>query len=228
MKIINSKQLKLIIRYGVPFVLVPALCFLGASVLDAKKHLLVSLGVALFSLLLFYAGFEKRGMESRRLVVAAVMVALCVLGRFIPFFKPITAITIITAMYLGGETGFLVGSMSALISNFYFGQGPWTAFQMLSWGLIGFVAGVWGRRMRESRALLLTFGVLSGIAYSFIMDIWTVLWYAEGFDAKLYLAAIVTAVPYTLSYAISNFVFLWFLAEPFGRKLLRLKIKYRV
>ena len=75
------------------------------------------------------------------MVIAAVITALCVVGRFIPFFKPIAALTIIAAVYLGGETGFMVGAMAALMSNFYFGQGPWTPFQMLAWGMIGLIAG---------------------------------------------------------------------------------------
>ena len=116
------------------------------------------------------------------MVLVAVMTAISVLGRFIPFFKPITALTVITAMYLGGEAGFLVGSLSALLSNFYFGQGPWTAFQMLAWGLIGYVAGLIAESLKRNRALLLAYGVLSGIAFSLIMDVWTVLWYSAGFD----------------------------------------------
>ena len=33
------------------------------------------------------------------------------------------------------------------------------------------------------------------MAYSFIMDIWTVLWYGEGFSWELYIAALATAAP---------------------------------
>ena len=162
------------------------------------------------------------------MVLVAVMTAVSVLGRFIPFFKPITAITVITAMYLGGEAGFLVGSLSALLSNFYFGQGPWTAFQMLSWGLIGLVAGFLSEQLKRSRVFLLIYGVVSGIVFSLIMDVWTVLWYSAGFDWDLYLASVGAAVPHTILYAVSNFIFLFVLAKPFGDKLTRIKIKYRV
>ena len=162
------------------------------------------------------------------MVIAAVMTALCFAGRFIPILKPIAALTIITALYLGGEAGFLVGAMSAILSNFYFGQSPWTAFQMLAWGLIGLFAGIFSEKLLKSRALLLIYGALTGIAYSFIMDIWTVLWYNRGFDIKLYLAALVSAVPYTVSYAVSNVLFLYLLAKPFGEKLSRIKTKYGV
>ena len=66
------------------------------------------------------------------------------------------------------------------------------------------------------------------MAYSFIMDIWTVLWYGEGFNWSLYLAALATALPYTIGYAVSNVVFLLVLGRPFGEKLQRVKIKYGV
>ena len=99
---------------------------------------------------------------------------------------------------------------------------------MLSWGLIGLFAGIFSEPLKKQRALLLFYGVISGIAYSFIMDIWTTLWYSGEFDTSFYLTALGTAIPYTGSYAVSNFVFLFFLAEPFGEKLERMHIKYGV
>lgn len=172
------------------------------------------------------AEYRRKTCSSRRLVVTAILIALSVTGRFIPFFKPITAITVIAAVYLGPFTGFTVGAMSALISNFFFGQGPWTIFQMLAWGLIGLLAGLMPAFLKKYRPALALYGVLSGIAYSFIMDVWTVLWYNRGFDFDLYKAALITAVPYTILYCVSNLIFLLLLAGPFGEKLTRIKTKY--
>ena len=225
---IKSAGIRSFIKTSFPFIIIPVFTVLGSALFDSGKHLIISLGVAVMTLLVFVSGYEKKKTGTRRMVIASVMIALCVLGRFIPVFKPITALTIITGMYLGGETGFLVGSLSAVISNIFAGQGPWTAFQMLSWGLIGLIAGLAANPLKKSRVLLLAYGALSGIAYSFIMDIWTTLWYSGGFDTAVYLSALVTAVPYTVSYAVSNFVFLLFLAKPFGEKLERLHIKYGV
>ncbi len=228
MMVIKNKNVRNILKVIIPFVIVPVLVFLGAIVFDEKKHLLISFGVALLAVLLFIAGFEKKVTGSRRMVIVAVMIALCIVGRFIPFFKPVTALTIITAIYLGGESGFLVGALAAVLSNFYFGQGPWTPFQMLGWGLIGLVAGYLSKALKKSRIFLLIFGVLSGIAFSFVMDVWTVLWYNGSFNSKLYLSSVIAALPHTVLYAASNFIFLWFLAKPFGEKLWRIKIKYGI
>jgi energy-coupling factor transport system substrate-specific component len=225
---IQNKRVRTLLRFVIPFVLIPAVAVLGTLVFDEKKHLFISFFVAVLSVLLFLSGFEKKETGTRRMVIVAVMIAMCVAGRFIPFFKPVTAITVITAIYLGGESGFLVGSLSALLSNFYFGQGPWTAFQMLAWGLIGLVAGFLSNPLRKSRAALLTYGVLSGVVFSLIMDIWTVLWYNDNFDFTLYLAALATALPHTALYSVSNFIFLWFMAKPFGDKMERIKNKYGI
>ena len=74
----------------------------------------------------------------------------------LPQFKPVLALTIISGVALGGETGFLVGAMTMLASNVLFSQGPWTPFQMFAMGIIGFLAGVLFRRgwLRRSRAAL--------------------------------------------------------------------------
>ena len=228
MIVIKNQKIKRILGIIIPLVLIPAVAVCGSVLFSEQKHIFVSLVVAFFSLVLFITGFERKVTGTRRMVLVAVMTAISVLGRFIPFFKPITALTVITAMYLGGEAGFLVGSLSALLSNFYFGQGPWTAFQMLAWGLIGYVAGLIAESLKRNRVLLLTYGVLSGIAFSLIMDVWTVLWYSAGFDMELYIASITAAIPHTILYAVSNFIFLFFLAKPFGDKLERIKVKYGV
>ena len=188
-------------------------------------------GVVL-ALLLFYASFDKKIVGTRRMVIIAVMTALSVIGRsifsVIPTFKPITSIVIITAIWIGPESGFLVGSLTAVISNFQFGQGPWTPFQMFAWGMIGLIAGYIGKPLRTSRIALAVYGAFAGVAYSMIMDVWTVLWYGEGFQWNLYLAALGTALPYTIGYAVSNVIFLLVLGRPFGEKLERVKLKYGV
>lgn len=225
---IKNSALRRVLGVIIPFIAVPLLVIAGAVIFDEKRHLIISFGIALLALILFSTGFERKEFGSRRMVIAAVMTALCIVGRFIPFFKPVTALTVITAIYLGGESGFLVGALAALLSNFYFGQGPWTPFQMLAWGLIGLIAGFLANPLKKHRWLLILFGVLSGMAYSFVMDMWTVLWYDGGFRIELYLSAIVTALPHTVMYSVSNFIFLWFMAKPFGDKLERIKIKYGI
>ena len=226
MIVIENKRVRNALKIIIPFVIIPVLGIIGSVSMTEKKHIIISLAATFFSLVLFSTGFEKKTTGSRRMVITAVMIALCIVGRFIPFFKPVTAITIITAMYLGGEAGFLTGALAAFLSNFYFGQGPWTPVQMRAWGLIGLIAGYIASPLKKHKAFLLFFGVFTGVLYSFIMDVWTVIWYDGSFKWELYTASIVAALPYTVLYAVSNFAFLWFLSKPFGEKLERIKIKY--
>ena len=212
--------------------LIPLIVVGGAFVFREKYYAWISLCVCLLSCLPLFYCFERRESSSKELTILAVLIALSSLGRFVfawlPGFKPVTAITVIAAIWLGKEAGFVVGALSAVISNFYFGQGPWTPFQMFSWGFLGFLAGVFRKPLQKSKVLLCLFGVFAGILYSSIMDIWTILWADGGFRLSRYLAMAATALPVTTEYAVSNVVFLLLLSKPVGEKLERLKKKYGI
>ncbi len=211
-----------------PAVLIPTVVIAGAFIPGKTSYLWVSLAVAVLSLLLFIAGFEKKEIGTRRSVLVSVMIALCIVGRLIPFFKPVTALVVLCAIYLGAQAGFYAGALAALLSNFIFGQGPWTPFQMLAWGLIGLFAGLLSRPLQKSRVLLLLYGALAGVAYSAVMDVWSMLWMTGSPDPSAYLAALITALPHTALYVVSNLLFLFLCAKPIGDKLQRIKIKYGV
>lgn len=222
---------KSVLKYIFVLILIPALVIAGALVYPERSYAIVSLAVALLACVPFFISFEKTS-STRRLVMLAVMTALSVAGRFIfapiPFFKPVTAMVVIAGMYFGAEFGFLTGALSAVISNFYFGQGAWTPFQMFSWGIIGFIAGILSSQLIRSKIILIIYGALAGVIYSLIMDIWTVLWMDGMFNPARFSAAVITALPVTLKYVISNIIFLIILAPLFGKKIERLKQKYGI
>ncbi len=228
MVVIKNKTIRNIIKILVPFVLIPAAVAVGVFVFDDKSYAFVSLVVALLSVVLFIAGFEMRRTGTGRMALVAILVALTVTGRFIPYVKPVVALIVITGMYLGGEAGFLVGAMAAVISNFYFGQGPWTPFQMLSWGMIGLLSGFLSKLLKKGWIPPVIYGIFSGVFFSLVMDVWTVLWYNKTFDFGMYLAAMGTAAPYTVLYAVSNVLWLLLLRKPLGSKLERISMKYRL
>ena len=168
-------KFKSALPYIVAFLLVPLCIAVGVFAFHDKAYLPVSICIALLSCLPFFLAFEKRNGNVQLAVILAVMTALSVLGRFafaaIPHFKPVSAIVIITGMYLGAQSGFLCGALSAVLSNILFGQGPWTPFQMLAWGLIGLFAALLGGILRKNKIVLAVFGALAGVFYSLIMDI---------------------------------------------------------
>lgn len=196
------------------------------------NYTIYSILIVLIMFAVFYMHFEKKKSRSRRLVIISVMTALSVVGRFIfaaiPAFKPITAIVIITGIWLGAECGFMVGSLSVLISNFYFGQGPWTPIQMLAFGLLGVLAAALSKLLKNNKITLSIFGIFAGIFYSLVMDIWTVLWFSNDFSWQLYLTSVLASTPHLISYAVSNVIFLLLLGKPFGDKLERVIYKYGI
>lgn len=226
MTVLKNKNMRNIIRVAVPVILTAAavLCALFAS--DGRKYAVITVIVTLLTLILFLSGFDSRRIGSRRLVLGAVFITLAVAGRFIPQLKPLTALVIISGMLTGAETGFLVGALSVLISNIFFGNGPWTPLQMVSMGLIGFFAGVLSKPLQKSKVALVVYGVLCGIFYSMFMDIWTTCSATGSLEFAEYLKSVVAAIPFTIIYSVSNVIYLLLLAPPFERKLGRIAEKY--
>ena len=210
--------------------LIPLTVLAGAVIFKDKQYAWITLCIAVFACVPFVLAFDNGKTRVKEMMIIAVMVSLAVVGRIIftplPGFKPVTAIVVITAMYFGGEAGFLTGALSAVISDFYFGQGPWTPFQMFVWGLIGFISGVIADPLKRSRILLGVYGIISGVLFSLLMDVWTVLWWDGSFTLTRYLAATVSAARFTVVYAVSNVIFLLLLQKPIGKKLERIKDKY--
>ena len=228
MVVIRNSVVRKLLRILIPFLAVPAAVLIGVYVFEDRMYAYVSLCITVLSMILFISGFERRETGSRRMVIVVVMTVLAVIGRFIPVIKPVAAITVISGVFLGGEAGFLVGAITAVVSNFFWGQGPWTPFQMFSWGMVGLFAGLFRGVLKTSRIALYVYGAIAGVLFSMIMDVWTVLWMNEGFSWEPYLAAVVSAVPMTIVYAVSNVVFLVLLFKPIGAKLERISRVYGI
>ena len=147
----------------------------------------------------------------------------------VPQFKPVVALVIISGVCFGGETGFAVGAMSAFVSNFFFGQGPWTPWQMFGFGIIGFISGIIFEKgvLKKTRLNLSILGFFSTlIIYGGIMNPAAMLLYQPTPSWKLLVAYFIQGVPVDLVHAISTFLFLWLLSDTMLEKLDRVKTKY--
>ena len=129
---------------------VPLVLFILVHKFHGKHDVVISLLILAYATIPFFMVFEGRHPQAREIMVIAVMAALGVAGRsaffMIGSFKPIAAIVIITGVSLGGEAGFLCACLIMMISNMFFGQGPWTPWQMFSYGMIGYLAGILFRK----------------------------------------------------------------------------------
>lgn len=217
------------------FILAPVLVFLSYKYLSSKYYYISAIGVIFISALPFFVMFEKRKIRTTEIVTVSVMIALCVTSRlafaFVPQVKPLCAFVIVTAIAFGGNVGFVTGATSIFVSNFAFGQGMFTPFQMLGMGLVGFLCGAifHGRKNRKNRvAVAVLGGVLTFFVYGFIVDTCSVLMMASDFSMKSVLAIYASGVPFNLVHAGTTAVVLFFVNKPMQDKLSRLNTKYGI
>lgn len=224
----NGLLSALIILLAVPFTI-----YIGEYYFGDRKYYFISMLIILEVLVPLFAAFEKKAPGAREVVIISVLCGIAVAGRYafymVPQFKPVAAIVIISALCFGGETGFLVGAVSAFVSNFFFGQGPWTPWQMFSFGIIGYVSGIlfkWGF-VRKTRMSISVLGfILTFVLYGGIMNLSNVILYQDEITKAMIISSYVMGVPFDLIHAVSSFFFLWFISEPMIDKLERVKLKY--
>lgn len=214
------------------FVLIPGTLWLGTQV-KGRMYYLISTMVVVEVMLPFFLRFEARRPQPRELVVIAVMAALAAVSRaafaFSPYLKPITGIIMITGIAFGAEAGFLTGAIGAFASNFFFGQGPWTPWQMFAYGFGGFFAGLIFSRHRNWAKpwVLAPFGFLTILLLvGPMLDSCTVFTMLTKFTKKSVLFIYGQGVPVNITHGIGCGLTLLLVSGPLLAKLDRLRLKY--
>ncbi len=207
--------------------------FAGIYIFDNQRYFIVSMLLVIYAMVPFFARFERSSPKAREIVILAVMISVAVAGRaaffMVPNFKPTVAIIIIAGVALGRQAGFLTGATSAFVSNFLFGQGPWTTWQMLAMAVIGYLAGAvfyrYGDRMKV--VVLAVFGgAATFFIYGAITDMWTILMMTSQPSLATAMVVYGAAVPFNAVHAAATVIFLLLLAKPMVEKLNRVKVKY--
>ena len=202
-----------------------------------RGYYFTSMCIIVISIFIFLWSFEKRKPKTREIVTLAVMTALAVVGRLAffmtPQVKPCAAIIIITGVMLGRQSGFLCGALTAFVSGFFFGQGPWTPWQMIAFGIIGFLSGVLFSKKNIKYAynkwIISIYGFLATfVIYGFILDTATVFMYTDTPKTETFVATYLSGIGFNLIHAASTFVVLFLISNPTIKKLERLKIKYKM
>lgn len=220
---------------AIVLIAVPLTIFIGYYYPADRKYYFISLVVILETLLPFALVFEGRKPQAREMVIISVLCAVAVAGRtaffMLPQFKPMIAVIIIAGVCFGGETGFLVGAVSGFVSNFFFGQGPLTPWQMFSFGIIGFFAGVLFRKgflLKTKGALCIYGGFATFLLYGGIMNAASVLMWQAKPTAGAFLSSYLMGLPFDLTHALATVFFLWFISGAMIEKLDRVKVKYGI
>lgn len=215
-------------------VLIPATLFLGTQ-LRGKWHYLTSTLVILEAMLPFFLTFEARRPQARELVIIAVMAALAVAGRVaipVPNFKAITGIVMIAGMAFGPQAGFMTGAVSAFASNFFYAQGPWTPWQMLAYGMGGFLAGILFSRKPAERldwlkqTLFAFFAVMLMVGP--LLDTCTVFTTGSKISWRFAAAVYLAGLPHNVIHGASCAATVLLLGKPMLTKLNRIKTKYGI
>jgi len=169
----------------------------------------VVLLIAVVCVILAVTAVETGPNRSRELALVAALAAAAAGGRvlfaFIPNVQPVTMIVAVTGATLGARAGLATGGAAALVSNAVLGQGPWTPWQMIGWGLVGASAAPAGRLLRNRYALA-AFGIAWGFLFDWLMDVWA--WSTLGPSANLhsFLTLAATGIPFDIAHATGNAV----------------------
>jgi energy-coupling factor transport system substrate-specific component len=156
----------------------------------------VSWQLGAFSLLAIAIGggfwwYERVRPDARIVALVGTLAAFAALGRIafaaVPNVKPTSDIVLISGYALGGGPGFAVGALAGLVSNFFFGQGPWTPWQMAAWGATGMLGAGLATvtRGRIGRWPLAIVCCVAGFAFTVTQDFGDWVTYSDHSSAQL-------------------------------------------
>lgn len=216
------------------FIVIPLGIYTGMNLAD-RRYSIVSILICIAGLVPFYYGVEKKRPHVRELLLLFVLSAIAVASRtafiFVPFFKPLAAVVIMAGVSFGGEAGFLCGILSVFLSNFIFGQGPWTPYQMFAFGMAGFIAGILHKKgvLGKDRYSMSVFGaVIVLLVVGPLLDLSSILTSASLFSWTTMGQMIRSGVSVNTIHALSTALFLLTFSRPMLEKLDRMKMKYGI
>lgn len=196
------------------------------------NYYLVAVIVLILSMLPFFVSFEKSKPSARELSLVAGLIAVAVVSRavfyLIPQVKPIGAVVIVCGACLGAKRGYFIGAMSAFLSNFIFGQGIWTPFQMVALGVVGLAAGLLFHKKAKRVPMAIVGFVLCFAVYGLIVDLSSVLMMTNDYSLASVLSIYAAGFLFDLVFGISTAVFLLLFGEQLAKKINRIVTKYGI
>lgn len=220
-----------IVTLAVFFLLIPLTLYFGTK-LPGRGYYITSTLIIIEMLIPFFLAFEGRKPQARELVVIAVICAIAIVSRVaIPIlnFKPIFAIIMLSGIAFGPEAGFIVGAISALGSNFFMGQGPYTPWQMMGYGAGGLLAGFLAQKgwLKRNKWELAFFGFFASVLWvGPLLDLSTIFMTLTNFSWAGVISIFGTGVPVNLSQGACAFLTMLVFGNPLLDKLDRIKVKY--
>lgn len=213
------------------FLLIPLTLFLGTK-LPGRGYYITGTLIIIGLMIPFFMAFEGRKPQARELVVIAVMCALAIAGRVvipIPHFKAAYAIILLCGIAFGPEAGFMVGAITAFVSNFFYGQGPFTPWQMLGYGAGGMLAGFCFRKnwLPRKNWVMAVFGFLAVLLWvGPLLDCASIFLVLPQITWSAVIATFASGFSVNVSQAICTAAIMLLLGKALLEKLDRVKLKY--
>lgn len=185
---------------------------------------LILLFIAVFAL------YERKSVSTKEIALIATLSAISGIMRIpfagLPNIQPSTFFILVSGYVFGPGIGFMVGMFSPLVTNMFIGQGPWTVWQMLAWGLCGASAGL--ARFVPDRYFRIGFSLYAfvwGFLFDYIMNLWHWLFFIKPLTLASFLLTYASSFYFDIMHAIGNFAFSWFLSKDIVSILSRFKDK---
>ena len=172
--------------------------------------------------------FENSKPTTESIVLLAILIATASIGRLIlisiPSVNLQSFIVIMVGIVFGKKEGFIVGSLSALVTAMILGIGPWVVFQMIGWGLMGLTAGLIAEKL-DNIVFRVAFGLAWGLLYGWIADL-SGIFYLGSINLGSVLGLFISSFPFDMLHGVSNAVLLAVFYNWFKKIFLRSKTKY--
>jgi energy-coupling factor transport system substrate-specific component len=225
------------IKFTAVFNVIILMILIALAFINSKYLSLVIILAVILMLVVSYFYFERSSMGTKEITLIATLSAVAGASRVpfaaLPGIQPTTFLVALSGYVFGAFPGFIIGSTSAFISNIFLGQGPYTPWQMLAWGIVGCISGGLGLRAKTTKQKMSVekFAVicfLYGFLFNWIMNLWHVIGFVRPLTLRTIALAYLWGLTFDIMHAVGNFILAVIFYEKLSKILFRFKRKLEI
>lgn len=149
---------------------------------------------------------QLQNLRLKEAIIIGSFILVSGIGRILmqglPSVEPIIFFAVLAGWLFGSKKGFIVGATSLVLSNFFVfgGQGPWTVFQALGFGVAGFIGSFLRKKAKIFESMIAM--ILATLIFEIIVDIGSVIYNPANIFTTFFLA-----LPFLAIHVVSNSIF---------------------